>query len=216
MLKRSFQYFSDLHLERAFKGFKRIPQNADNLLLAGDIGYPHMEIYREFFEDVNRRYERVFVVDGNHEWDKGKPDPNRFKSLQNVVLLNNQHYEHPNGVVVLGTTLWTDSTRSSDHQESVKYLTRALESFHQDHPEKKVIVLTHHLPSWKLIDQKYRKLSPQTLGRYANHLDYLMFEASSPEVWICGHSHSIVNCKIGRTHCHINTHGERHHPRIYL
>jgi predicted phosphodiesterase len=212
-LKRCFQYFSDLHLERK-RDLPKIPQHADNLLLAGDIGHPDMENYQEFFEEVNKRYDRVFVVDGNHEWDQGRPDPERFKHLPNVILLNNQHYEW-NGVVVIGATLWTEATRAYEHVRSVDFLSKTLEAY-EPFDDKPVIVLTHHLPSWHLIAPQYRHFSPKVLERYASHLDYLFYRKSSPDVWVCGHSHSLMNRKMGLTQCVINTLGQKYFTKICL
>jgi predicted phosphodiesterase len=205
MIKRCFQYFSDLHLERR-KSLPKIQQVADTLLLAGDIGYPDTEIYQEFFSVYSAKYKHIFVVDGNHEWDKGTPDPNRFKSLKNVFLLDNSHIELEN-FIITGTTLWTEATRKQDHHRAVKYLNEIINS----NPNQKIIVLTHHLPSWKLITQNYRKkYSEQTLYRYANHLDYLFYKPNPPWLWVCGHSHCLLDKKIGNTQCVINTFGDKY------
>lgn len=204
MIRRSFQYFSDLHLERKWK-IPKIYQVADNLLLAGDIGHPTDEIYQDFFKQCSSKYERVFVVDGNHEWNVGKPCKNRFKHFDNVHLLENQKFVWDN-LVIIGSTLWTESTRSCANYYSIDYLQRTI----QEHPKQQIIVLTHHLPSWHLISQKYRqKCSTHTLERYANHLDYFFYQQPAPKMWICGHSHSLMCKRLGQTICAINTHGER-------
>lgn len=203
--KRCFQYFSDLHLERKFK-LPKINQVADNLILAGDIGYPKTEIYKEFFKQCSEKYNHVFVVDGNHEWDQENPDPKRFESFNNVHLLNNSHIELENSVII-GTTLWTESTRIWEHVKAVDYLINVLPQFEG----KRVIVVSHHLPTWHLIAKHYREnCSEQTLYRYASHLDYLFYRKEAPKLWVCGHSHSVMNQQIGRTRCVINTRGETH------
>ncbi|NBP57316.1 hypothetical protein EBU71_12430, partial [bacterium] len=174
--------------------------------------HPDMENYQEFFKDVNKRYDRVFVVDGNHEWDMGRPDPDRFKHLDNVILLNNQHYEW-DGVLVVGSTLWTEVTRAYEHVKAVEYLKQVLEAY-ESFEDKPVIVMTHHLPTWHLIAPEYRRFSSKVLERYASHLDYLFYGKCSPDVWVCGHSHSLMDRKIGRTRCVINTQGSKYVTKI--
>lgn len=205
MRKQCFQYFSDLHLERRWK-IPKISQTADHLLLAGDIGHVTDEIYQDFFKRCSQKYDRIFVVDGNHEWDFGKPDPRRFEKLklENVFLLNNSHIEWDNWVV-MGTTLWTETVRGWEFQKAVNYLTETLPKYQ----DRNVIVITHHLPTWHLIAKKYReRCSEQHLARYASHLDYFFHRVEAPWLWVCGHSHSVMNKQIGKTRCVINTSGE--------
>ena len=68
------RYMSDLHLE-LFPGF-RIPidnnSTLETLVLAGDIGDPETAEYTSFIEDCVSKFERVFVIVGNHE-GYGKP-----------------------------------------------------------------------------------------------------------------------------------------------
>jgi predicted phosphodiesterase len=203
--KRCFQYFSDLHLEKR-TSLPRIQQVADTLLLAGDIGHPNTEIYQEFFNVCSLKYENIFVVDGNHEWDKGKPDPKRFQHLSNVFLLDNSHVILDKWIIT-GTTLWTETTQKQKHNKAVNYLTQMIDT----NPDKRIIVLTHHLPSWELITLSYRKkCSTQTLSRYANHLDYLFHKPNAPWLWVCGHSHCRLEKRLGHTQCVINTFGEKY------
>jgi hypothetical protein len=210
-MRRCFQYFSDLHLERKWK-LPKIPQVADRLCLAGDIGYPDSELYQEFFKECSERYEHVFVVDGNHEWDNGTPCPKRFSGLKNVHLLNNSHVEH-NDYVIIGTTLWTETVRCWEHAKALDYLTVTFKQFEH----KPVIMISHHLPTWHLIAKHYQtQHSEQTLYRYASHMDYFFHRTEAPRLWICGHSHSIMQRRIGKTHCAINTFGETHSTKWCL
>ena len=62
------QYSSDLHLE---KGFKRIIYpSKPYLVLAGDIGYPDDITYKNFLFEMSFLFDKVFVISGNHEFDK--------------------------------------------------------------------------------------------------------------------------------------------------
>ena len=71
----SIQIISDTHLE--FDGtYKRLPklENKDNkasiLALLGDIGYPKMNIYTQFIDEMSKKYKYILIITGNHEYYK--------------------------------------------------------------------------------------------------------------------------------------------------
>lgn len=199
-MPRILQYLSDLHLERRIK-IPSIPQIADYLLLAGDIGYPQSEIYHEFLYSCSRKYSLILLVNGNHEWDKGNPTSYQNNWASNVHLLENKTFFIDElDVFVMGCTLWTPSTRQKENSTSIQFLETELEK----HSKRQVICLTHHLPSYQLIVPKYQHLH-QKHSRFANHLDFLLYSSFAPRFWICGHSHCFLSKKLGHTQCLINT-----------
>ena len=125
---------SDLHLE--FQGHKPIEfPDADVLVLAGDIlvaedlrrhsredpVLPHeqprgvsAQRYRDFLDQVTKRYQHVIYVAGNHEFYHGK-FTQTLETLRSECTLNypNLHFLEDSFVDVedvrfLGGTLWTD------------------------------------------------------------------------------------------------------------
>jgi hypothetical protein len=62
------KYVSDLHLERKIK--RNIVADKPYLLLAGDIGYPSDNVYRDFLHEMSYKFDKVFIIAGNHEFDK--------------------------------------------------------------------------------------------------------------------------------------------------
>jgi Calcineurin-like phosphoesterase len=120
------QYISDIHLETIdnedFKKFL-IP-NAPYLVLCGDIGYPHSEIFKNFIRYCSKLWEQVFYITGNHDyynnihtkWKHKKPYSMKeideyieelFKSYQNVHYLQKGQFDIPNtNYSILGCTLW--------------------------------------------------------------------------------------------------------------
>ena len=64
---KSTKYVSDLHLEK--NHIRKIVANKPNVILAGDIGYPKEESYKKFIHDISYKFEKVFVISGNHEYD---------------------------------------------------------------------------------------------------------------------------------------------------
>jgi hypothetical protein len=105
-------YISDLHLD--VSGPLELP-GGELLILAGDIceyrTLKNNEVAQSFFADQCVKYNRVFMVLGNHEHYKHRFDKtyNDMKALLpvHVTLLENEIVEH-NGVVFMGATLWTD------------------------------------------------------------------------------------------------------------
>jgi Icc-related predicted phosphoesterase len=120
---------SDLHLD--VSGYQELP-GGEVLILAGDIcevktfrnefhstklvsDQPNMEYpCSEFFKYECAKYDKVFMVMGNHEHYRGRFDKTYSELLEllpaNVTLLENQVEEY-NGVMFMGATLWTDLNR---------------------------------------------------------------------------------------------------------
>ncbi len=208
------KYFSDLHLEF----FKRlnpiwikslIKRDADVLILAGDIGYPTSQLYKDFLIEINPMFERVYLITGNHEYysDKSIDENNQIikniitnNNLSNVKLLLND-WEEYKGYRFVGSTLWSKITdpnylindfkciknmsvdKYNDlHKESVNFIETAVRE-----SELPVVVITHHLPSNTLNDPKYQSFSKYNQC-FSSELDYLI---SSPIVaWFYGHTHT--------------------------
>lgn len=207
MFRRNIQYCSDLHLEKRLN-LPVIPVLSDILLLAGDIGYPKTEIYQQFLSETSKKYKSVYIIDGNHEWDKGIPEQQRFNNFSNIHHLENSWKFLNNDYVIMGCTLWTPyiNKHKITNQQSVIYIHNHLYEFHKRN--KKVIMLTHHLPSFSLISKKYK--NNPNICRFANELDYMFYQKWAPKIWICGHSHSFIQKKIGNTTCGINTFCEKY------
>lgn len=195
-----FQYLSDVHLERVHT-FPAIVPMAEHLILAGDIGYPQTDLYRAFLNACSRQFRSIILVAGNHEWDRGNPCTALQNVPRNVHVLENQVLEFPSArVTILGCTLWTPHVRLITHRHSVQFLThelqRAATNGHQ------TICVTHHLPSYQLILPRFQRYP--RLERFATTLDPLMHVPWAPRVWICGHSHCILEKTIGHTECRIH------------
>lgn len=108
------QIASDLHLE--FGGADvHITPHAPNLALLSDVGSPFQPHYARFLALQSARFERVFVVLGNHEY-YGRHRPSEVvsrareacRSLPNVQLLDREVYRLTSRTVLAGCTLWSD------------------------------------------------------------------------------------------------------------
>ncbi len=93
----------------------------------------------------------------------------------------------------------------SDHMRAKEFIFPAIKE-HKD-AGRKVVVVTHHLPSFESIPEQYR--GDDLNGAYTSELsdDILDHE---PDIWIHGHVHDNCNYMIGKTHVICNPRG--YHP----
>lgn len=203
--------------------------DGDILCLAGDIGKPNKKPYNDFIRHCSLMFKYVFVIAGNHEYYMSKTfdEVNTMinsicSQYSNVYFLNNNiHHIKEYNILILGTTLWTKTKElhplyckfyndfnyipemttqecmNALHEQSVLFLEKKLNS----HVFSKVIVLSHHMPSFELISAKYKGNPINYL--YASDLTY-MFEKYKIDHWICGHSHVSNNITIQKTQIHMN------------
>lgn len=204
---------------------------SDTLVLAGDIGNPLEKKYKEFLTLISDKFNKTFLVSGNHEyWNKsagiGPQETDEIISdisskLGNVIYLQKGEHVH-NGVRYLGCTLWGKGDKLTHHErmDSNKILGLTYEkyiSLHNDHKtwltdklsEKndyrdyyKNVVITHHMPSISLCDQKYK--SHISSNYFYSDSDELV---SKSDLWICGHSHTATIKSFGKSKCVINPYG---------
>ena len=206
------QYASDIHLE-FFKAVPPIVPKAKVLVLAGDIGYPHTPLYSDFLEDVSKKFEQVFLIVGNHEYySRGrrytmKEVEERIaailttKALDNVTFLH-YSYKDYGGYRFVGLPLWSKITDTyylindfraihdmtvdlynDMHTKGREYITDTLAN--SDIP---VILITHHMPSYDLVDPMYKTFEMAPYNQcFASHCDDLIKKPVC--AWIYGHTH---------------------------
>ena len=113
-------YVSDIHtelLKPADIEFLRqnIRPRTDILVLAGDIGNPFEDSYKDFLTFLSGKYKKVFVIAGNHEYygNSFEETNDQLKrvvdSIAGVSFLR-ESYEDYMGVRWIGTTLWSAIT----------------------------------------------------------------------------------------------------------
>ena len=196
------QYASDIHLEKGFK--KYIKDEKPYLVLCGDIGYVEEETYKNFLFDVSNRFDKVFLISGNHEYDnvtrncrgnfqktqenirKLDTDIENLCSMRNNIfflqkkthkLLDNEN------LYITGCTFWATLPKSKYvlHLEHKKWLENTLDK----NKENNYVVATHHAPMLECLHRKY------------HHDTYNYFATDQTEIlkrqnllcWIYGHTH---------------------------
>lgn len=179
-----------------------------------------------FYELWRSQFKLVISIFGNHEFYNGTPVyayPRYKKQLaQNHWLVNNEAITYENACF-LCTTLWSHVPQTEGWQieqkindyhhiyrdksfSREKITTKETNAYHQlslnflyeaaNEPSKTNIVISHHLPSEKLIVPKWQ--GSEMRYAYASNLDDLIKKLKA-DLWIFGHQHESIDEKIGHT-----------------
>lgn len=215
-----FQVLSDLHLEvgQQYSAFN-FPTTAPNLVLAGDIGLlSNYDAYLAFLHNQTARYDRVFLVLGNHEFygldfatalstaRKLEKEPRLEGKLS---FLQQTRVDIPDAITVLGCTLWSrvpeeakeivgkkvhdfrrieDWTVDSHNDAHKSDLAWLRAELDNIDPGRSVLVVTHHAPSVLETSRPEHLANPWT-SAFAT--DILSGEEAWGSVrhWVYGHTH---------------------------
>jgi predicted phosphohydrolase len=204
-------------------GWVKPPKKAPVLFLAGDIGDPYSTKWRQFMEYCAQTWDAVFYVIGNHELYKNKLKDVQshiesvFAELNSKVLhlLGRNKIVYYKDYKIVGCTLWSNIAHEAylrmndsvyirdmtfdiyhaEFQHDSQWLKETLAERHD------TIVMTHHCPSFKLMNPAYSKEGAINTAFYSE-LDELF--QSHVKLWICGHTHTANDIQLGPTRCIIN------------
>lgn len=187
--------------------------NKSTLILAGDIGHPTKDNYWKFLKSCSDEFQSVLFITGNHEYDSVQHC--HIHNIDNLICQNLAKLHKPNlhflnmtnlvqdNIRYLGATIWSNmpnisenvntkyGKRQNAHLKQVDWLTKTLK---QD-THIQTIIITHHMPSFKLIHPKYTN---HNNFAFATDLEYLL--QPNVKLWLCGHTHTphdmmINNCR---------------------
>jgi len=178
-----------------------------------DSGY-QTEKYRTFLDRLTPHFQKIVLIPGNHEFYGSSVSRalNRLRAFKNdkidvlyneVLILSSE----PRPIAILGTTLWgyCETLSGMEYVNDFQHITTfrddpneynrmsvtsrrwLLENIQRYTPTHDIIVMTHHLPSYELIDPKYRDrfvLNPY----YAQAMDDAF--TGSVRLWVYGHTHT--------------------------
>ncbi len=215
----NIRYISDIHLEHMnatqvkqfIASFQ--PNNEDLLVLSGDIGNPYAPSYRAFLEHCAANFPKTFLIAGNHEfYSHGYTIEETIQQIQTVcasyptiTFLHNSS-EVYKGIRFIGTILWSKVTNPAFtindtevirgmtvqryqalHTECLTYLTQSLAT-----TAEPAIIITHHMPSYTLIDSMYTTPMMQPYNQwFATSLDELIqTHQTRIQGWFYGHTHT--------------------------
>jgi Icc-related predicted phosphoesterase len=155
--------------------------------------------------------------------------------ISKLIILDNSAMEI-GGTLFLGTTLWTDCNKGStpildvlsrgmndfrlinysvegfqrftpatsirEHRKALEFLDKHSKS------HSKIVVLTHHAPSYQSIHSNYRqpRYEPMNYGYYSN-LEEFILARPQIKLWTHGHVHNNHNYQIGDTRIICSPHG---------
>lgn len=199
----------------------------DILIIAGDIGFGIRNRFRRFIKYCSETFKQTYFVLGNHEFysksnqytmaDQKRRIRCVIHSYENVYLLDND-VAIVDKFAILGTTLWSNpiddlhneindfnyiQLRSDQyfmpsdvrelHCQNVSWLkSKLVEYANQD-----VIVVSHHVPSFRLL----KRPADQYSTAYASSCDDLICNNPNIKLWIFGHSHNAVDDQINQCRC---------------
>ena len=181
---------------------------------------------------ISGNHEYYHVTSSKNKYTMNEIDSiieNICKRFPNIHYLNNKSIELKPNITVAGTTLW--SQIFENHEMIMKYhndyrlihtTTDKLLSINDTNKmneknrqwleseiekaqlhNRKLIIISHHMPSYCLIDKKYQ--NNWSNSAFSNHLDHLI---KPPVVaWLYGHSHNYHHTIINNVYCGINAVG---------
>ncbi len=204
-----FRILSDIHLEQRndIKNPLIGLEKCDYLILAGDItNFVNIRKIEIFIKEIENDYDKIFYILGNHEYYQkpGNVDANNVISVyrkleekcNKLIVLENQWYDLGK-IRIFGATLWSNITREGEKTLNDKRTVSRTWVISKHNESKKIIesldpniehlIVTHHLPSFKLIDEKYIHETDMNSG-FASDCEYL-FEKHI-KYWVYGHTHT--------------------------
>jgi predicted phosphohydrolase len=192
-----------------------ITPSADILILAGDIGsFYKIEQLKEFLTKLCKYFQIVIYIPGNHEYyiqKDIKPCTMKFllrsikileHFIKNLYVLNKSCIEI-NNICIVGCTLWSNPTikipkyivrikgmntyiYKKKFYEELRYITDMIDFCKK--LNKKLIVVTHHMPTYSIFDTPNINKRGKYLSLYASNLDHLLVK-DNIDTWISGHIH---------------------------
>ena len=213
---------SDLHLELHEISDLNFKKKADVVILAGDIGDPFDDNYIMLLEKLSLLHEKVFVITGNHEYyskyTMSEIDTKIKQILEDesdihFLQMNSVSYK---GVKFMGCTLWSHANDKTlcKYMNDFNYITfDEYVTKHNEHREwleqeltldfpGKICVITHHLPSFSLINEEYHE-HPLNIF-FATDIN-----TKCADVWCYGHTHKANQTEINNVKFYCNPRG---HP----
>jgi predicted phosphodiesterase len=209
------------------------------LVLSGDIcSYDYLYKLKYLLEKVSK-FKYILYVPGNHEYYTKNKNSNmnnineKIKEMasiyKNIYYLNNETINIGKYKFV-GSTLWTHVIGNNINDFEYIFIENnklTIEKYNEIHNKCKkyledninkcddldIIVITHHVPSLKVIHKTYKKY--KQLTQYFNvDMEYLFKDV---KYWICGHTHKKMNEIIDNCNVLINPAGypgENYFPKL--
>lgn len=157
------------------------------------------------------------------------------KKFGNIHFLDKEIFVIPNtDIIVVGCTLWsrldmdpylymrfndfnmictdkdtilTPKVYDQWFEEHLEFISLTLPELHEKCPDSKIVVLTHHCPTYDIIIDKYKLNDKENMNSFFANNDLITPFGKNVKVWICGHTHGCKKIKVGETIVATNTFG---------
>ena len=154
--------------------------------------------------------------------------------FQNIHFLDKESFQIPNtDIVVVGCTLWSKlemnlyklpqfndfqricedkdtllrpRTYDDWNEDHVEFLGNTLTKIQSESSDSKVVVLTHHCPTYDIIIEKYAE-DPDNMNSFFANKDLISPFGKNVKAWICGHTHGCKTIDVNGTIVATNTFG---------
>jgi hypothetical protein len=101
-----------------------------------------------------------------------------------------------------------NNTKYVNHIAEFQTNLQWLEAMIDHYRDSNVYILTHNVPSFQLIEQRYLDYGQHRTSWFATSLEHLI--GAPVKAWLCGHSHSVLEKEINGIKCGINAYGYKH------
>jgi predicted MPP superfamily phosphohydrolase len=190
-------------------------------------------IEKSVSEDELRRISAKFPRET--PYDRVKTIREICQKYHNIHFLDKETFQIPNtNIIVVGCTLWSKlgmnpfmlpqfndfqricedkdtllrpKTYDDWNEEHVEFLGNTLKRVQDESSDSKIIVLTHHCPTYDIIIEKYLVDDPDNMNSFFANKDLVSPFGKNVKAWICGHTHGCNQIKVGETIVATNTFG---------
>jgi predicted phosphodiesterase len=194
---KNTKYISDIHTEKNY--IRNVVADKPNIILAGDIGYPHQESYKNFLHKMSYNFDKVFVISGNHEYDGYKELSIVEDKIKNICYTRNNLYylqketyliNPSDNLYIAGCTLWAQLpfSKRSHHYQHIYWIQNLL----LENKDKDFIIATHHAPLYECLHKNLHSYVP---NYFASNQEEII-KLDNMLAWIHGHTHINKNINI--------------------
>lgn len=166
--------------------------------------------------------------------DRAKQIRSICQKFPNIHFLDKETFKIPGtDIVVVGCTLWSKldmkphmlpqfndfqricqdkdtillpKTYDDWNEDHVDFLNTTIRKIQVESPDLKVLVLTHHCPTYDIIVDKYSD-DPNNMNSFFANKDLISPFGKSVKAWICGHTHGCKSINVDGTIVATNTFG---------
>jgi len=147
------------------------------------------------------------IILGCTLWSNIKMDPyviRYFNDFQRIVytLLEAGFEGQPKEEAIL-----TPYEYNEWNKEDSAFLETTIPKTIEDNPDCKILVLTHHCPTYDVIIERYKEHDPNNTNSFFANSNLTHLMGKNVKGWLCGHTHGCKNINIQGTTIATNTYG---------